>query len=98
MRDPAVRKGPADHFTGMVRIDPLFDAPEPRRVSCASVTFEPAARTARHPHPLGQTLIVTNGCGWVQSWGGPVEEVRPGDVILCPPGESTGTGPRRRPR
>ena len=98
MRDPAVRKGPADHFTGMVRIDPLFDAPEPRRVSCASVTFEPAARPAWHTRPLGQTLIVTAGCGWVQSWGGPVEEVRPGDVILCPPGESTGTGPRRRPR
>ena len=79
--------GPADNFTGTVRIDPLFDAPEPRRVSGASVTFEPGARTAWHVHPLGQTLIVTAGCGWVQSWGGPVEEIRPGDVITCPPGE-----------
>jgi quercetin dioxygenase-like cupin family protein len=70
--------GPPDNFTGTVRIDPLFDAPEPRRVSGASVTFEPGARTARHVHPLGQTLIVTAGCGWVQSWGGPVEETRPG--------------------
>ena len=83
----ASRTGPADNFTGTVRIDPLFDAPEPRRVSGASVTFEPGARTAWHVHPLGQTLIVTAGCGWVQSWGGPVEEIRPGDVITCPPGE-----------
>ena len=81
------RTGPSDNFTGTVRIDPLFDAPEPRRVSGASVTFEPGARTAWHVHPLGQTLIVTAGCGWVQSWGGPVEEIRPGDVITCPPGE-----------
>lgn len=80
-------KGPADYFTGTVRIDPLFDAPEPRRVSCASVTFEPGARPAWHTHLLGQTLIVTAGCGWVQSWGGPVEDIRPGDVIACPPGE-----------
>ena len=83
----ASRTGPPDNFTGTVRIDPLFDAPEPRRVSGASVTFEPGARTAWHVHPLGQTLIVTAGCGWVQSWGGPVEEIRPGDVITCPPGE-----------
>ena len=83
----ASRSGPPDNFTGTVRIDPLFDAPEPRRVSGASVTFEPGARTAWHVHPLGQTLIVTAGCGWVQSWGGPVEEIRPGDVITCPPGE-----------
>ena len=83
----ASRTGPPDNFTGTVRIDPPFDAPEPRRVSGASVTFEPGARTAWHVHPLGQTLIVTAGCGWVQSWGGPVEEIRPGDVITCPPGE-----------
>ena len=83
----ASRTGPPDNFTGTVRIDPLFDAPEPRRVSGASVTFEPGARTAWHVHPLGQTLIVTAGWGWVQSWGGPVEEIRPGDVITCPPGE-----------
>ena len=83
----ASRTGPPDKFTGTVRIEPLFDAPEPRRVSGASVTFEPGARTAWHVHPLGQTLIVTAGCGWVQSWGGPVEEIRPGDVITCPPGE-----------
>jgi quercetin dioxygenase-like cupin family protein len=83
----ASRTGPPDNFTGTVRIDPLFDAPEPRRVSGASVTFEPGTRTAWHVHPLGQTLIVTAGCGSVQSWGGPVEEIRPGDVITCPPGE-----------
>src|SRR5881409_3461424 len=83
----ASRTGPPDNFTGTVRIDPLFDAPEPRRVSGASVTFEPGARTAWHVHPLGQTLIVTAGCGWVQSWDGPVEEIRPGDVISCPPRE-----------
>src|SRR2546429_726318 len=80
-------KGPADWFTGTVRIDPLFDAPEPARVSGASVTFEPGARTAWHTHPLGQTLIVTAGCGWAQRWGGPVEEIRPGDVVWFPPGE-----------
>ena len=79
--------GPADYFTGTVRIDPLFDTRDPQRVSGASVTFEPGARTAWHIHPLGQTLIVTAGCGWVQSSGGPVEEIRPGDVISCPPRE-----------
>jgi quercetin dioxygenase-like cupin family protein len=79
-------KGPAEHFTGAVRIDPLFEAPEPARVRGASVTFEPGARTAWHTHPLGQTLIVTAGCGWTQCWGGPIEEIRPGDVISCPPG------------
>jgi quercetin dioxygenase-like cupin family protein len=84
---PGFLDWPPDNFTGTVRIDPLFDAPEPRRVSGASVTFEPGARTAWHVHPLGQTLIVTAGCGWVQSWGGPVEEIRPGDVITRPPGE-----------
>lgn len=80
-------KGPADWFTGTVRIDPLFQAPAPARVSGASVTFEPGARTAWHTHPLGQTLIVTAGCGWAQRAGGPVEEIRPGDIIWFPPGE-----------
>jgi quercetin dioxygenase-like cupin family protein len=80
-------KGPADYFTGAVRIDPLFQAPEPARASGASVTFEPGARTAWHTHPLGQTLIVTSGFGWVQRWGGPIEEIRPGDVVWFPPGE-----------
>lgn len=79
--------GPAEWFTGAVRIDRLFDAPEPARVAGASVTFEPGARTAWHTHPLGQTLIVTAGCGWTQSEGGPVEEIRAGDVIWIPPGE-----------
>jgi quercetin dioxygenase-like cupin family protein len=80
-------KGPADWFTGTVRIDPLFDAPEPARVAGASVTFEPGARTAWHTHPLGQTLIVTTGVGRVQRWGRPVEEIRPGDVVWFPPDE-----------
>jgi quercetin dioxygenase-like cupin family protein len=81
------RKGPADYFTGVVRIDPLFEAPEPARVRGASVTFEPGARTAWHTHPLGQTLIVTSGLGRVQRWDGPIEEIRPGDVIWFSPGE-----------
>jgi quercetin dioxygenase-like cupin family protein len=81
------RAGPPDYFTGTVRIDPLFDAPDPARVLGASVTFEPGARTAWHTHPLGQTLIVTAGRGRVQRWGGPVEEIHPGDVIWFPPGE-----------
>ncbi|HEY5225186.1 MAG TPA: cupin domain-containing protein [Methylovirgula sp.] len=80
-------KGPDDYFTGAVRIDPLFQAPDPARAVGASVTFEPGARTAWHTHPLGQTLIVTAGCGWAQREGGPVEEIRPGDVIWFPPGE-----------
>ena len=80
-------KASADHFTGAVRLDPLFEAPDPARVICVSVTFEPGARTAWHTHPLGQTLVVTAGCGLVQSWGGPIETIRPGDVIWCPPGE-----------
>jgi quercetin dioxygenase-like cupin family protein len=80
-------KGPAEYFTGTVRVDPLFQAPAPARVSGASVTFEPGARTAWHTHPLGQTLIVTVGCGRVQREGGPVEEIHPGDVIWFPPGE-----------
>jgi quercetin dioxygenase-like cupin family protein len=80
-------KGPADYFTGTVRIDPLFEAPEPARVRGASVTFEPGARTAWHTHPLGQTLIVTAGLGLVQRWGGAVEEIRPGDVVWFAPDE-----------
>ena len=83
----ASSKGPAEWFTGSVRIDPLLDAPEPARVAGAHVTFEPGARTAWHTHPLGQTLIVTSGCGRVQRWGGPVEEIHPGDVIWFEPGE-----------
>ena len=83
----ASSQGPADYFTGAVRIDPLFQAPDPARARGASVTFEPGARTAWHTHPLGQTLIVTSGRGWVQAWGGPVEEIHPGDVVWFPPGE-----------
>ncbi len=79
-------KGPGDWFTGAVRIDPLFQSPEPARTAGASVTFEPGARTAWHTHPLGQTLIITAGKGWVQRDGGPVEEVFSGDVIWFPPG------------
>jgi quercetin dioxygenase-like cupin family protein len=78
---------PQDNFTGTARVDPLFDAPAPARVRGASVTFEPGARTAWHKHPLGQTLVVTAGCGWVQREGGPVEEIRPGDVVWIAPGE-----------
>jgi quercetin dioxygenase-like cupin family protein len=80
-------KGPADWFTGTVRIDPLFQASHPARATGASVTFEPGARTAWHTHPLGQTLIVTAGCGRVQRESGPIEEIRPGDVVWFPPGE-----------
>jgi quercetin dioxygenase-like cupin family protein len=83
----ASRKGPPDWFTGTVRIDPLFQASAPARTAGASVTFEPGARTAWHTHPLGQTLIVTAGYGWVQRDGGPIEDVRPGDVVWFPPGE-----------
>lgn len=79
-------KGPAEYFTGNVRIDPLFNPPEPARMLGASVTFEPGARTAWHTHPLGQVLVVTSGCGWTQCWGGPIEVIRAGDVIWCPPG------------
>src|SRR5689334_10314335 len=79
------QKGPADWFTGQVRIDPLNSAPEPSRVSCAQVTFEPGARTAWHTHPLGQTLLVTSGVGWHCCEGEPVEEIRAGDVVWCPP-------------
>ena len=80
-------KGPADYFTGTVRIDPLSRPPDPARASMALVTFEPGARTAWHTHPLGQTLIVTAGSGRVQREGGPIEEIRPGDVVWFPPGE-----------
>lgn len=80
-------KGPADWFTGSVRIDPLFDANSSRRAAAANVTFEPGARTAWHTHPLGQTLIITAGVGWVQREGGQVEQVRPGDVVWFEPNE-----------
>jgi quercetin dioxygenase-like cupin family protein len=80
-------KGPTDYFTGTVRIDPLNAPLEPARVSMALVTFEPGARTAWHTHPLGQTLIVTAGSGWVQREGGPIEDIHPGDVIWFEPGE-----------
>ena len=80
-------RGPSDWFTGTVRIDPLFGANDARRGAAASVTFEPGARTAWHTHPLGQTLIVTAGLGLVQREGGPVEQIRPGDVVWFPPGE-----------
>jgi quercetin dioxygenase-like cupin family protein len=81
------REGSAEYFTGTVRVDPLFNAPAPSRVLGVSVTFEPGARTAWHTHPLGQTLIVTAGCGRAQRWGGPIEEIRPGDVVWISPGE-----------
>ena len=83
----ASAKGPSDWFSGTVRIDPLFSSKTSARAAGASVTFEPGARTAWHTHPLGQTLIVTYGLGWAQRWGGPVEEIRPGDVVWFPPGE-----------
>ncbi|MHB2210671.1 (R)-mandelonitrile lyase [Methylobacterium sp. CM6257] len=79
--------GPSEWFTGTVRIDPLHSAPDPARVAMASVTFEPGARTAWHTHPLGQTLIVTFGRGWVQREGGPIEEISPGDVVWFEPNE-----------
>jgi len=79
-------KGNPDWFTGTVRVDPLFPAREPGRTSAALVTFEPGARTAWHTHPVGQTLLVTSGCGWVQREHGPVEEIRPGDVVVFPAG------------
>jgi len=83
----AVRQGARGLFHRHGLIDPLFQATEPARANGASVTFEPGARTAWHKHPLGQTLIVTSGCGWVQKQGGPKEEIRPGDVVWFPPGE-----------
>jgi quercetin dioxygenase-like cupin family protein len=81
------RRGQGEYFTGTVRIDPLNQAEDPARVACVTVTFEPGARTAWHTHPLGQTLIVTAGCGLAQRWGGPIEWIRPGDVVWVPPGE-----------
>ena len=88
-------RGPAEYFTGTVRIDPLFKAPEPGRASGAYVTFEPGARSNWHTHPLGQTLIVTSGFGLVQSWGGPIRVLRPGDIVSCPSDEKHwhGAGP-----
>ena len=80
-------KGPAEYFTGNVRVDPLFQPNDHTHASGASVTFEPGARSAWHTHPRGQTLIVTSGRGRVQSWGAPIEEIHPGDVVWCPPGE-----------
>lgn len=79
-------KGPAEYFTGNVRIDPLFPASDPTQVSGGRVTFEPGARSAWHTHPAGQHLIVIEGIGWTQEWGGPVVEIRAGDVVRCPPG------------
>ena len=88
-------QGPSDWFTGTVRIDPLFQAPDPALVQCASVTFEPGARTAWHTHPLGQTLHVVSGIGRVQLWGGPIREIRPGDTVWIAPEEKHwhGAGP-----
>ena len=83
-------QGPAEWFRGTVRIEPLFQSPDPARVSGASVTFDPGARTAWHTHPLGQTLIITAGCGWVQRAGGLVEEVRPGASFVLSQAKSTG--------
>jgi quercetin dioxygenase-like cupin family protein len=80
------QKGPADYFTGSVRIDPLFDPQGPEGAGSAWVTFEPGARTAWHSHPAGQRLVVTTGLGWVQQWGGRTQEIRPGDVAWIPPG------------
>jgi quercetin dioxygenase-like cupin family protein len=90
-----INPGPADWFTGTVRIEPLFSAPAPARAVGASVTFEPGARTAWHTHPLGQTLIVTAGLGRAQREGGPIEEIRPGDVVWFPPGEKHWHGAAR---
>ena len=79
-------KGPAEYFTGTVRVDPMFPATPPSRVSAGHVTFEPGARSAWHTHPVGQTLVITSGLGWVQQWGGPKQEIRAGDVVWFPPG------------
>jgi len=88
-------KGPAEYFTGAVRIDPIIDAPEPARIRSAIVTFEPGARTAWHTHPLGQTLVVLSGRGLAQTWDGPIQEIRPGDTVWFEPGEKHwhGAGP-----
>jgi quercetin dioxygenase-like cupin family protein len=81
------RQGPPENFTGTVRVDPLFNANLPSRTSGGRVTFEPGARSAWHTHPLGQTLIVTAGSGWIQQWGGPIQDIREGDVVWIPPGQ-----------
>ncbi len=91
-------KGQTEYFTSNVRIDPLSQAPTPARVSVASVTFEPGAWTAWHAHPLGQTLIVTTGSGLAQGWGGPIQKIRPGDVVCFSPGKSTGMVQRQSQR
>jgi quercetin dioxygenase-like cupin family protein len=93
-------KGPGEYFTGAVRVDRIFNATAPSRTSAGNVTFEPAARSAWHTHPLGQTLVVTSGLGLVQQWGAPVHEIRPGDVVWIPPGvkRNTGMAPRQPPR
>ena len=88
-------KGPAEWFTGNVRVDPLFQPNESTRASSANVTFEPGARSAWHTHPLGQTLIVTSGCGRVQSWDAPIEDIKPGDVSGARRGKSIGMAPRQ---
>jgi quercetin dioxygenase-like cupin family protein len=90
-------KGSAEYFTGAVRVDPMFPATAPSRVSGGHVTFEPGARSAWHTHPVGQTLVITLGLGWVQQWGGPKQEVRAGDVVWFPPASSTGTAHRPPP-
>lgn len=89
------RRGPADWFTGTVWQDPIVEAPEPARIRANVVRFDPGARTAWHTHPLGQTLYVVEGCGRTQVWGGPVREIRAGDVVWFPPGEKHwhGAGP-----
>src|SRR6201989_1611685 len=85
--DTPSAKGPAEYFVGNARVDRLFEADEPARARATNVTFEPGARTAWHTHPLGQMLIVTAGCGWVQHDGGPIHEIRPGDIVWFAPGE-----------
>jgi quercetin dioxygenase-like cupin family protein len=90
-------KGPADWFTGDVRVDPLFQSNESRRAAAATVTFEPGARTAWHTHPLGQTIIVTSGLGWAQREGGPIEEIHPGDVVWFSPNEKHWHGATQPP-
>lgn len=89
------KPGPADWFTGTVRMAPIVDASEPARVASARVTFDPGARTAWHTHPLGQTLIITAGKGWAQTWGGTIQELNPGDVVWIPPNEKHWHGATR---
>lgn len=89
------RKGEEEYFTGNVRLDPIFEAEDPGRAMSVNVTFEPGSRTAWHTHPLGQTLFVTSGIGLVQRWGGPKEEIKPGDVVWIPAGEKHWHGARK---